>query len=348
MKFYLQHLRVLWVQITEGNGPVNGLDFVTALGSSTTFNPDGDADAATSTTVYVKFYEAPAAGNVYAIQVSEFEGEDGAAADAECISIRRVYVSLFDFEVDVYFCTSTGDTTGIYAGTASDGNMAFKNNWDNSIIQNSLSAAWLNANNPALDTLNNDVSAYGKGDTIYYAVEVEFTGLPSDYDLNQIDWRYRYSFPTNGFSLNRINALALFDGATDTPTFNGESDTESSWGDDASGNPIYNGELTFPLTTDYSEQNCVSVPLITAASDSKHSAKYVFEVALHKDFPETVDNQISVSIDEVQLRMGGTEYNDGTKDNDGLTTNDIDLLDGATGIQTIYSNPSTSVITITR
>ncbi|MDA3881067.1 MAG: hypothetical protein PF436_11825 [Prolixibacteraceae bacterium] len=156
----------------------------------------GDGQTVTQTgtdyIVFVEFKSEPATDQVYCLEVREI-------ASNECISIRRSYMSVFDFDVDVYWCAdAAADTSAApFTGNAKNGSVTDTISWHNKVINNTMDQAWLTTGNGDLeaDSVNNPYDGDYKIDSVFFAVEIEMTGAPDLYTLENLKWRFRYNAP---------------------------------------------------------------------------------------------------------------------------------------------------------
>lgn len=289
----------------------------TVVSSGTPKVTIGTASAASTT---VKFFDAPASGNMFAVQVVETNSFN------VCTSIRRFYINVFDFDVDVALVSNAAGADQNFDANETP----YCNSWSGLVINNTHDAAELRAMHADYEV--NPVNDSLKYTTSYYAVTFSLSNAPGSVTIADYKWRFQYSMPgATNLSLYEITSLtsgAVFStapvaaDATSAVTLTGWAD-----GTFTGNNAVY----------------------VAAAA----TTTYIFRVRTHNLMDQTAPMVYDLRIDQVQLETTGanTEYNNGEKlhaeiISTGSLTGRTALDDGRTGTRTINQSPATDVIQI--
>ncbi len=272
---------------------------------------------------------------MFAVQCTETDLENG------CKTLRRFYVTVFDFDVDVALVSDDAGSDANYDGNET----AYCNSWDGLVIENGLSQSEIQAMDAG--ALASTVIDSNKFTTSYFQVTIRLVGGPSTVTLDDYHWRFQYSFPL-------ASDLAVYDvtAITGGPTFT-----------TATGNNYIGRTATDDITfatfslDAFASNNSVYIPASTTAT-------YIFRVRTHNILGQDPSMIYDVRIDQVQLRNSATEaaagvYTSGEKVHPdviaavtGRTLFDVDNLpsennwDGRTGTRTINQSPATTTIKI--
>jgi hypothetical protein len=275
---------------------------------------DLTAGVSNAQTCYVNWLSAPSqGGTMYAIQVLTSNGT--------CSTIRRFYVSVFDFDVSIVLCDATGATE---YGT----DQATCNTWSGLVIGNDV-----NSVNPfegaAITTPHGDylnvAGGVAKITPTYFKVKIALSGNPPSIDLTDIKWRFQYTMPTaTDMSIYTISTAS-------TATFDAEGGSSSVGG--AAATDVY----TVPAA------NYIYVPVQAAAGST---AEYLFTVNTHNLLSQ--DNMVyTARLDRVSLELSASsDYNDGAKIWTSYGSGEplIGATNEITVSETINMSPATSVI----
>jgi len=272
--------------------------------------------AAGDNNIVVRWLRSAGAGSVYAVQVIETADADG------CTTVRRSYVGVFDFDVDIEFATDIN-------GTGANGDAAFAttNSWCATVVQNTHSAAEIAGVDQSL--INNPTDNDNKETSTFFRVTITLSSAPSGFSLANMKWRFQYS-------LQDASGVSLYDiTSADGALFTGEAGTASIGG-------TANAELDYTAGTNES----VYVPRIVVGTPT--TATYDFEIGNHNRLGAS-STTYSIRLDQVDVEFGATQdYNNGTKYfATGAPANSATLSDGQTGINTINQGPATTTITLT-
>ncbi|MGF7140920.1 hypothetical protein [Roseimarinus sediminis] len=280
-----------------------------------------NADAATAN---VRFDDVPAENTMFAVQC--------VTSNADCSTIRRFYISVFNFEVDVVLCNATGGDEN------PDNAERVNNDWNANVVDNAHSSVAIQAMNQAL--INNPTDNENKVTKTYYKVKVTLTGTPANTGLEDFKWRLTYSVPggttPDFYQVDLVEAQSTA-GASVTFNAAGAGGTATDVAADAT------SEI------DVTGQKLIFFPALSEG-DAVVAANYVFEVQTHNRLGIN-DNLYDLQLDAVDLEFGASEsYDNGHKE---FTAVDADkgsgiyLADGRTGIRTISASPASTVISVT-
>jgi hypothetical protein len=276
--------------------------------------------------------------DIYIVQVTS-ESADG------CSTIRRFYISIFDFEVEVFAANLDAN------GPVGSEPLVVCNSWSSSVIKNwdgtdEYEGDDLTAYSPT--DVNNATDDEPKVTTRNFGVRITLVGANST-NLNTLKWRMRYSLISGDEAsdddlaaedadllLYQISSLT----STDQPLFSGESGTTS----------IENatGDLTIVGTDTWDSNNNIYFPKKTDGTPS-NEAIYYFSVSTHNILSAN-DMNWGVQVDKVALETSPddqTAYDNGAKVHESLdVTNDIvlDTDNSRSEVFTINQSPATSVI----
>jgi hypothetical protein len=316
-------------------------NFVTSLTNPAVIDPDQTGLAAAGTsTAYVKWIGTPANG-VFVVQATATT-----SGTNTCVSIRRFYVSIFDFAVRVYLSDADGSNP-----VSTDKSTC--NTWSGRVIANSLATPAVpeleltHITTPHGDYLNNEGgSGVAKFTDTYFRVDIELlTGAPANFGIEDFKWRLRFSTPTfSGMSIWSIrntvapnNVYARFS-AEGGNAFIGDEGTATS------------AITALTTSNDWSgtNQNELFFPAATGVTDGTKTGSYVFRVRTHNNLGQA-DMIYAIQAELAQLEFQATsDYNNGTKVHSSNAGNDPKLVDATdnTGTQTIQQGPATGIIDI--
>lgn len=273
----------------------------------------------TAASTTVKFYAAPGTDNMFAVQCTETN------ASNSCTTIRRFYVNVFDFEVDVAL---VNDAAG--AGSNPDNDeAAYCNSWSGLVVDNIHTAEELR--NMHADYAVNVTNDSLKYTTSYYAVTISLVNAPGTVTIADYKWRFQYSMPgATNLSLYEITSL------TSGAVFATE--------------PVAASATTAVTLTGWSDGTFTGNNAVNVAASA--TSTYIFRVRTHNLMDQANPMVYDLRIDQAQLETGAnTEYNNGEKlHQDIITAGSLAgrtaLDDGRTGTRTIDQSPATEVITI--
>jgi hypothetical protein len=309
--------------------------FVTSLVDAGTHDPDD------GTTAYVKWLQQNDATNYFVVQVTTTY-----STTSTCSTVRRFYVSVFDFEVNVYLCDATGAVAGnpegtIFTAVAAEAPITICNSWDDDVVDNALSGTGLAAMHA--DSINNTTANENKYTDTYFKVRIALTGNPGTLDLDQIKWRFRYSLQNLNGAVLDIYQVSQTPAGESTANFLDVSNTTITAASEAA-------EITIAAGTGWSGNNEVGVAAVGGAA-ANNEADYIYRMRTHNRAGQDANMTYSIRIDEVQLETTGasSSFNDGTKVNSAVAAsydNPVELLDGQSAIQSISQSPATSRIVV--
>lgn len=297
------------VNIGEAGASAAAADFLITAGGTATDN-----------FATVQWLRPATAGSIYAVQVEE-EGD----SDDDCTTIRRSYVSVFGFNVEVALMTADDGT-----GADNDAAMEWCNTWSGTVIDNVRSAA--DIADPHADWLNSVIGNQPKVTNTFFRVSISLTGATGGLDLTDIKWRFNYTLQdASNVSIYQVTSHdgALFGAIAGTATIGGDNTTPVDVADGTNG--------------------WVYVPAIAAAGST---ADYDFTIT-NNNLLGTIPSEYSIRIDQANLEFDladtNTDYNNGTKyhinagayvagqPNFGVATI------AHTGVQTVNHGPATTV-----
>lgn len=276
-------------------------------------------------TATIRFNQAPDAGNIFVVQCIEQETSDGG-----CSTIRRFYVSVFNFDVEVIALgTSTTMPTGA-AWLAAQSAKTTCNSWDNTVVKNTMDAAAVAAMHQ--DSVNNPTDADPKVTDSYFALRVHVDGSSLDRYKARINWSMPGATNISIYSINVESGAAGF----------------SSEGGAAAWTATPTTALTAP-TTESSVFNTQQTLYLNAAATAVTELTYLFKVTTHNLLGQS-DMVYDVRVDRIQLEKAGvdTDYNNGEKvtATSAEVTGKLDGVNDITSTTTIYQTPATSIIDI--
>lgn len=296
----------------------------------------------TAASTLVTFYDDQNANNMFVVQCTETE-----VAAGGCSTIRRFYVTIFNFDVEVI---ALGIQPTTAPGAPADWTTAAAqvecNTWSGTVVANSTTTpAVAVLDGTAITTPHaNYVNYEGTGGVAkvtesWFAVRITLTSG----NLNNFLWRFQYSLPGSGMSLYEISTAEP--GVT-FAAVGGNNYWRAATPDAALATPTTWAGATLDGT------QTIYVPKRADATPSA-TATYVFKVITHNNL-NAADMVYAVNIDRVQLEKGDatspTAYNNGEKF---LAANAVAgqaQLDGALDVSattTINQSPSTSIIGVT-
>jgi len=317
--------------------------FVTSLTDATTYDPSTPNDL----TAYVKWLGLPTAGNLFIVQVTT-----NYTAPSACSTVRRFYVSVFDFEVNAYLCGLDGviagapTLAGMFSAEFNEAAKSQCNSWSGQVIHSTFSGANMAA--MFADSIDNEEHDSLKLTSTYYAVRIGLSGNPSNLDLNNIKWRFRYSIQNPAIlDIYDITLVPASSGATTS-----HNDVEFMNGTD----PFIRAadideEVTIAATTGWNANNEVAIGPDPTAGDVNENL-FIFRVRTHNMAGQNLAQTWDIRIDEAQLETtsASTSYNDGRKVHADIAAsydNPVSLVDGQSSIQSITQSPATSRIVLT-
>lgn len=300
--------------------------FVTSAGVTT-------GASTTDATVYIQWLAAPATtGNVYAIQCTATTSTTG---QGTCTTIRRFFVTVFDYDVDIYLSDATGAKLGSDADITDE-----CNSWSGKIITNSLEST-------ALTVADHDLTHNGnattdtpagieKTTTTYFTVEITTSGPAVN--LSALNWRLLYSMPAAAdLSLYQIDNIGT----------NQRAQFSTIGGDN-----VITGAEVLTIASSAINADGNNVLFFPAGGSATTSEKFIFEVRTHNNLGAN-KMVMNMRVDQtgVALQPSGTlanaDFNDGIKYNSALNIADAQTLkDGTSGTKTIMMSPASSIITI--
>lgn len=247
-------------------------------------------------------WESTAVGNYY-IQVVDVDNNG-------CSTTRRFYVTIANFDVNVYACTSTG--VRIPDGDAAlngCGNSIPYNAWDNDNATTSgltFTDDDASANGDLTDVHGTDGTALSRR---YVAVEIS-----SDIDLSTLQYYWRFPF-----TVTSINADADFVRAV---------------------------SLTTEATVAADGESTVTIEPIAPAAGMR--TKIILALDWNVRWGTDIDFYFNIAQATTVLSANGTTYNAGTEGDNRYTTDtaSADPLSNQSAVQTFYGAPNTSVISV--
>lgn len=285
----------------------------------------------TAYTTTIKFYDDPAAGNLFVVQCTETE-----TATGTCSTKRRFYVSVFDFDVQVIALgtsnTPPADATawGVAATVQAD-----CNSWSGDVIKNSLNSVMAAA--MYADSVNNATNTELKLTDTYFAVRIHLTGAT----LNNYKTRIQWSMPSAANL--EIYAIEALDATATGPKFSAEAGT-TTWTAANANSAIT--EPTAYVGDVYNSEQTIYFPK-TASADTE--VVKVFRVRTHNLLGAS-DMVYDVRVDRVQLeKTAETAYNNGEKVHASTTPAvttlaRLDTNKDNTETTTIRQSPATQII----
>jgi len=307
-------------------------NFVTSLIDGTVIDPDVEALAAAGVSNCFVKWLGTAANNVYVVQA--LATTDGGT----CVTLRRFYVNVFNFDVQVYLCDADGSDPVSTAKSEC-------NSWDGLVVANSTTT-------PAVTTLDggeitsphatnvNVNSGVAKYTDTYFRVDVSITGAPTGFGIEDLKWRYAMTTPSaSGLSIYSVRNIIAPNSVWSL--FTSESGNRYLGDDDSN---------TAPTGTVASMAGTVYVPAATGVADGTTTGTYVYRVRTHNNLG-AADMVYDVQIDQVDLEFAGADsFNDGTKVHTSSAAAFPKLTDAAdnTLTQTIMQTPASSVISVTQ
>jgi hypothetical protein len=306
-----------------------GTTFSTSVNDATSGKVIIDTPTAYSTSI--KFFDAQETDNIFVVECTETE-------TGGCSTVRRFYVTVFNFEVEVL---SLGeDSTEPTDWATTDAAESLCNSWSGSVVKNTMDAAFVATMRQ--DSVNNATDLTGKYTYTYFAVRMTLTGA----SLQNYKWRFQYSMPA-------ASALYMYEIAAVTtgPTFISQSG-DANWVATTTTNLTAPTAYVSATADNYSTTQTIYVPHNSA---DVATAIYVFRVSTH-NLLGAADMIYDVKIDRVQLEkdsdVATVDYNNGEKYNTDTesSTTGLARLDGVNDITaktTIDQSPATEIITIT-
>lgn len=301
---------------TVGQG-IEAAVFEAAAGISYRFSPDmsgGAGGASDNAIAYVQWLATPALG-IYVIE--------GTANGASCSTVRRFYVSVFDFDIEVFLSDILG--AGTKATEAADTRC---NSWGGDVVVNTVSGVDIAGMNTA--TINNPSDNEGKYTDYYFKVVNTYTGLTAQTDVDDIKWKFQIDMPAvSGMSIMSIETMALSEGAV---TFGAPSL--------ATGTLNLIGGTTTAEETDITDGTNNWVYVASADANADNKIELLIRVRMHNR-GGAADMISNIQASNAALEIVGA---DDTAYNDGLEV--TDLTNNLSQTVTIQQSPATSVIVI--
>jgi hypothetical protein len=307
---------------------VGAPDAATVVGTKVTLS------AATANSTIATFYAMPESGNLFVVQVTETEP----AGSGSCSTVRRFYVSLFNFDIQVIALAANTGVPATPLGTAFSGSfpeLAECNSWSNTVIKNEIDSLMLTS--MRADSVNNPTDSDLKYTDSYFAVRLYVEGGAS---LANYRSRFQWSMDSTSASTS-IYEIEVVDGPARFAA-EGGSDIWASAGPTAA--------ITTP--TAYAAGTFDGNQTFYIGNVSATEAISVIRVRTH-NLAGVADMEFNMKIDRVQLERdatGGT-YNNGDKYN--VNTNaaatDVARLDDNKDISfpiVIRQSPATPVIDV--
>jgi len=311
------------------------------------------------TEAWIKFLTKPSVANgIYIVEVT--------AHNTNCTTLRRFFISVFDFEVDVFLSESNGNPITGEGTTYQD--IAGCNTWGGKIIHNGLLGATTAFEGDSLTgphanyVANSTTPLIPKTTTYYFTVKIELTGNTS-MDLDNLKWRMRYSLTNGAVGASTDTDLKLYRIANTSKSANtnNPSFTTEATGPQFIGGDNTPANATTVLSIDASGYSSVNSAIYFpagsgAATFDNNTATYTFEVVTHNLLSQG-DMTWGIRADEVDLETTTTDvtanaYNNGTKYHAEVATglpaggHPISLIDGKSGTYTIQQSPATSTIKV--
>lgn len=325
--------------ITHTVGATTGL--ADASGKTTIANP-------TWASTDIKFYGMPDTDNLFVVEVTEAEP----VADGGCSTVRRFYVSVFDFDIEVVAFNVNYDfitmpdlsvpTDAVF--TALD-TIALEdcNSWSGDVVSNYISDALIQS--MQADSTNNASIGENKYTDSYFAIRTTIQGTSTFSDYRA---RFQWSMDTlNDASIYQIEVVdgpAMFASESASPV--------TLWTSGAFNAAIDNANLTDWADGTFNSNKTMYIP--KQASDPTSVISLV-RVRTHNLAGEP-DMQFNMKIDRLQLEKSdsGTDdrYNNGEKFNNETNTADTEVarLDTKRDISasiTVRQSPETTIIDVT-
>jgi hypothetical protein len=298
---------------------------------------------------YIQWTGVPADDeHVFAVEITS---TTSTVDEGTCTTRRRVYVTVFDYQLDVFLSDAAG--TRVESGDpAVEAPVDICNSWSGLVLYNDEATDLFEGDRIILpdhaETHNGAATAAGgieKTTSTYFTIRLTVTGAAA-LEINDLNLRLRLSMPLeSGISLYQIERIA---GAENVIRFENL--------DAATDNDVITGAevLTFS-EGDFSSQLNSHIYILPGGA-ATNAANYVFEVRTHNNLGSP-HMAYDVRIDEAQLalQLAGAnavyaEFNDGRKIHNDLFTvggPEQTFTDGRSELTTINQSPATSTIGIT-
>lgn len=322
-----------------GATAVSQYNFVTGLTNPAILNPDADALAAAAVSnCFVQWISTPA-NNLFIVQATATT--DGGS----CVTIRRFYVSVFNFNVSVFL---VADATGA-SPVSTDKTQC--NSWDGLVIGNSLTSPAVatfegtEITDPHANYTNNDGSALLKYTDTYFMIRFNITGTPpANFGLEDFKWRLRFETPDwANMSVWTISNVT----APNSQFASFISSGAATIGD--AGAPASEITALTSANTWTNGMNELVFPQIGGAVQAVAQSDYVFRVRTHNNLGQAaMVYDINLLRAELEFDVATNNFNDGYKVNSNTagTNPEFTAATEITGNQTINQTPATTVIDI--
>jgi len=271
-----------------------------------------DADASdctvlTGTAASFTTQWASTATGTYSIRVTDTNSQG-------CATTRYFYVTIANFDVDVYACTSAGVRIPVGDGAlAGCGQNAAYNAFDNELTH--IGAGTVTFNDPApVDGELGDVEGTSPYNRRYVRVDISSTGA-NQIDLSTIDYWWQFDFTVTG----DVNTDYVAVSTT-------------------------NAEAT--ATTAAGGGNVIVTP-IGVANDGGMQTSVILALDFYVRWGSDVSFAVNVASANTRLSDDGITYNDGnepTYNYYGTAADANNPQSNVSAVQTFYGSPATSVI----
>jgi len=309
------------------------------VGAAKTASVDGSKvtiASPTSNSTLITFYAMPSGTNVFVVEVKEQES----AANGSCSTVRRFYVSLFNFDVQVIALSANVDAApATPAGTAFTGSypaLAECNSWSGDVIKNTIDSLMLAS--MRADSVDNPTNGHSKYTDSYFAIRLYLEGGAS---LANYRSRFQWSMDSTSTSTS-IYSMSVVNGPARFISENGSADWNSSGTTAAIATPTAWADANF------STEQTMYIPRQTGTAE----AISVVRVRTH-NLAGAADMKFNMKIDRVQLEKDATAgtYNNGEKYNNhtNAASTTVARLDGSKDISssiTIRQSPATAIIDV--